>query len=147
MNHRCALTFTPNARIMSPEYPAFRHMSTTMADIRYDRFFWTVSAALLLILLVAQPVQAQQDRQDPYSPRETQTERGSSVGLPSWAEPGNSKQAITPPPNTPDDPPDLPGDPPQIPVDGGLGFLALAGAGYAVSRLRKRGDDSDDPVA
>ena len=146
MNHRCALTFTPNARIMSPEYPAFRHMSTTMADIRYDRFFWTVSAALLLILLVAQPVQAQQDRQDPYSPRETQTERGSSVGLPSWAEPGNAKQAIPPPDNTPNDtPPPPPID--QVPVDGGLGFLALAGAGYAVSRLRKRGDDSDDPVA
>jgi hypothetical protein len=117
-----------------------------MADIRYDRFFWTVSAALLLILLVAQPVQAQQDRQDPYSPRETQTERGSSVGLPSWAEPGNSKQAIPPPDNTPNDtPPPPPID--QVPVDGGLGFLALAGAGYAVSRLRKRGDDSDDPVA
>jgi hypothetical protein len=117
-----------------------------MADIRYDRFFWTVSAALLLILLVAQPVQAQQDRQDPYSPLETQTERGSSVGLPSWAEPGNSKQAIPPPGNTPNDtPPPPPID--QVPVDGGLGFLALAGAGYAVSRLRKNGGDSDDPGA
>jgi len=115
-----------------------------MADIRYDRFFWTVSAAFLLILLVAQPVQAQQDRQDPYSPRETQTERGSSVGLPSWAEPGNSKQAVPPPDNTPNAPP--PGGEP-VPVDGGLGLLALAGAGYAVSRLRKNGGDSDDPVA
>lgn len=37
-------------------------------------------------------------------------------------------------------------DPPeeQIPVDGGLTLLALAGAGYAASKLRRRGDEDDD---
>lgn len=33
--------------------------------------------------------------------------------------------------------PELPGAPPVVPVDGGLGLLALAGAGYAARRLRR----------
>ena len=48
----------------------------------------------------------------------------------------------------PADPPDPPGDddPPQVPVDGGLGWLAAAGAAYAANRLRKQqgAGDSDN---
>lgn len=51
--------------------------------------------------------------------------------LPSWAAPstpsGPPEMASAPPP---------PDAPPQVPIDGGLGLLALAGAGYAVKRLR-----------
>lgn len=42
--------------------------------------------------------------------------------------------------------PGLPGDPEQVPVDGGIGLLLLAGAGYATRRLR--GDtDTDETEA
>lgn len=34
-------------------------------------------------------------------------------------------------------PPDPPGTPNPVPLDGGLGLLALAGAGYAARKLRK----------
>lgn len=35
-------------------------------------------------------------------------------------------------------PPVLPSTPDQAPIDGGLGLLAAAGAGYAWRKLRKR---------
>lgn len=35
-------------------------------------------------------------------------------------------------------PPGPPPDAPPVPLDGGLSLLALAGAGYAAKRLRKR---------
>lgn len=116
-----------------------------MADIRYDRITWTVGVALLAMLLCTFPAQAQQDGgDDPYTPRATtQSDANSSVGLPSWAEPGASSKSVTPPENTPMAPPPPP-PPPVVPVDGGLGFLALAGAGYAVSRLRKSSTEEDD---
>ncbi len=38
---------------------------------------------------------------------------------------------------------DMPNDPNKIPVDGGLGLLLVAGAGYAAHRLRKKEDDTD----
>lgn len=118
-----------------------------MADIRYDRITWILSAALLSLMLVAQPVQAQQDRQDPFSRQPAESERGSSMGLPSWAEPG-TRSAIEPPDNTPDDTPPPPGPPTQqVPIDGGLGLLAVAGAGYAVSRLRRKDDEDEDATA
>lgn len=47
-------------------------------------------------------------------------------------------------------PPDPPGsdEPPQVPVDGGLGWLAAAGAAYAANRLRKqREEDKLDDAA
>lgn len=52
--------------------------------------------------------------------------------IPSWAEP--TKPTPPPPPSFG---PDLPDDPDPIPVGGGLGWLVLAGAGYAVHRLRR----------
>jgi hypothetical protein len=140
------LTFIGLKRNLTLVDTAFRHLSTTMADIRYDRISWTVGVALLAMLLCTFPAQAQQDGgDDPYSPRTTtQSDDNSSVGLPSWAEPGTSSKAIQPPDNTPTGAPPPP-PPPAVPVDGGIGFLALAGAGYAVSRLRKSASDDDNP--
>lgn len=40
-------------------------------------------------------------------------------------------------------PPPPPPPPPNVPLDGGLGLLALAGAGYAARRLSK----STEPLA
>lgn len=39
------------------------------------------------------------------------------------------------------DGPGLPGTPTPVPLDGGLGLLALAGAGYAAKKLRDRRQD------
>lgn len=44
---------------------------------------------------------------------------------------------------TASDPPDPPPPPPEVPVDGGLGWLAAAGAAYAANRLRRNGDEED----
>ncbi len=35
---------------------------------------------------------------------------------------------------------DFPDDPDPVPIDGGLGFLLLAGGGYAAYKLRRRKD-------
>ena len=40
--------------------------------------------------------------------------------------------------------PSMPGDPSQVPVDGGLGWLAAAGAAYAVRRLRASSESPSD---
>jgi hypothetical protein len=57
----------------------------------------------------------------------------SAQGLPGWAAPSGSsgapEAANAPPPPPP---------PEQVPIDGGLALLGLAGAGYAVKRLRAR---------
>jgi hypothetical protein len=37
--------------------------------------------------------------------------------------------------------PGMPADPSQVPVDGGLGWLAAAGAAYAARRLHQRSED------
>ena len=58
-------------------------------------------------------------------------------GLPSWAAPSSpapaapmapSAAAVPAPPPAPD----------PVPIDGGLGLLALAGAGYAAKKLREK---------
>ncbi|MEL7361016.1 MAG: hypothetical protein AAFN13_03015 [Bacteroidota bacterium] len=56
--------------------------------------------------------------------------------LPDWAAPRSSPTDVPvgdDPPTT--DAPGLPAEPTQVPVDGGLGLLALAGAGYAARKL------------
>lgn len=53
--------------------------------------------------------------------------------MPGWAAPQQLEDAPVA-----DEPPVLPDDPPIVPVDGGLALLALAGAGYAAHRLRRR---------
>lgn len=83
----------------------------------------------------------------------TQLDRsGSSAdGGPRAADTGNSASgdastASTGGPHGPGDTPDPPPNPEQVPVDGGLGWLAAAGAAYAANRLRKQqnGGETDD---
>ncbi|MEM6326560.1 MAG: hypothetical protein AAF791_05525 [Bacteroidota bacterium] len=64
--------------------------------------------------------------------------------VPSWAESGSTAETSEAPvaeermgPGPPPPPP----PPPGVPIDGGLGLLALAGAGYAAHRLRRRRED------
>jgi len=40
--------------------------------------------------------------------------------------------------------PSLPAAPSQVPVDGGLGWLAAAGAAYAANRLRKQSTTAEE---
>ncbi len=51
-------------------------------------------------------------------------------------------QDFAPDPPSPPAPADPTEDP--IPLDGGITLLAAAGAGYALHRLRKRGEDDED---
>ncbi len=117
-----------------------------MADIRYDRFFWTFSMALAMLLFFADPASAQDRSRDAYGNDAAAQNQDQSIGLPSWAEPGASStssalgSAADPITNAP--PP--PGPPPRVPVDGGLALLAAAGAGYAVRKLRNRESDEVD---
>ena len=53
--------------------------------------------------------------------------------LPDWAAPSAPTASDSPPPSVVPDPP---GPPAGVPIDGGLGLLALAGAGLAARRLR-----------
>lgn len=54
----------------------------------------------------------------------------STLGRPSPAGPSGLRGKASP------SSPTMPGDPTQTPVDGGLGWLAAAGAAYALRRLR-----------
>ena len=79
----------------------------------------TLCAALLLFGTVAVTAQTVPDwagGETASAPEETQAEKG----------PG---------------PPPPPPPPPGVPLDGGLGLLALAGAGYAAHKLRRRRED------
>ena len=63
--------------------------------------------------------------------------------VPSWASPTTDAPATT---NDqarfgPGAPPPPPPPPPSVPLDGGLSFLALAGAGYAAHKLRRQRED------
>ena len=91
----------------------------------------------------------QQDERPQYE--SPQPDDPAGTGVPDWADSGASSSDFgsasggmefgpqanqnTPPP------PFGGGDIPQAPVDGGLGLLMLAGAGYAARRLRKSADD------
>lgn len=123
---------------------------------------YTLVSLLLAAGLVAvggiQPTHAQAYSSDdaygsPESPSTYQSPQdgpSSSTGLPSWAEPstgsdlGASRSDFSGP--VANDPPDLPGPPDQVPVDGGLALLAVAGAGYAIRKLRDGTPDEDDAV-
>ena len=62
--------------------------------------------------------------------------------LPDWAKTSDTSRdpAVTQTDRGPGPPPPPP-PPPPVPVDGGLSLLALAGAGYAAHKLRKRRED------
>lgn len=116
-----------------------------------------ILTGLLLVgmgLVGTEPTQAQ-SRSGQSVPQEyrsgdqsPQQAKPPSSNLPDWAAPssppasqesgtgsigGTGTNAKPPPPPDP---------PSRVPVDGGLGFLALAGAGYAVRKLRA---DEEDP--
>lgn len=118
---------------------------------------WFIGGVVLLLsiggisfLPTAQGMPQEGARGVSQSYEESHTERlgsrqNSAESLPEWAEPrtegsgfgasshqeGVSTHAPPPPPE----------DPPQLPVDGGLSLLAAAGAGYALRKLRKEGED------
>ena len=75
-----------------------------------------------------------------------------STGLPGWAAPRAPQSSFgqrgsrAPGMMNNSTAPGMPNDPSQVPVDGGLGWLAAAGAAYAASRLRKKnGSDEEEP--
>ncbi|MEO0559650.1 MAG: hypothetical protein AAF170_15860 [Bacteroidota bacterium] len=62
--------------------------------------------------------------------------------VPTWATPSSSNPYESNGPAVEAvDGPGLPGTPTPVPLDGGLGLLALAGAGYAAKKLRDRRED------
>ena len=63
----------------------------------------------------------------------------SAQSLPGWAAPSDAAP-VAAPPTSQTMPPTTPSTPAQVPLDGGLGLLALAGAGYAAHKLRQRAD-------
>ena len=69
--------------------------------------------------------------------------QGLPQSLPDWLQPQSAQGPDDPPgfpgtPGGPQGPPGFPSAPEPVPIDGGLSLLALAGAGYAVHRLRGR---------
>lgn len=67
------------------------------------------------------------------------------ASVPDWAEPSVPARSHELPSQSQTHAPDLPSSPSQVPVDGGLGWLAAAGAAYAIGRLRNRSRSSDLP--
>jgi hypothetical protein len=125
-----------------------------MADTRYDRIFRAFLAVAALLLVVSTgPAEAQQQRDmgnwDADRSSATQSQAPGS-DLPSWAEPGARTREVPGGGLTSKALPGTPGEEPpqQIPVDGGLALLAVAGAGYAVRKLRNTPDDEpqDDVI-
>lgn len=57
---------------------------------------------------------------------------------------GHSSRSTGPRGNAETSAPDTPPGPAQAPVDGGLGWLAVAGAAYAANRLRRQATSDDD---
>lgn len=68
--------------------------------------------------------------------------RDSDLNLPEWAAPREPEayESSSTSPHAESTAPDMPNAPETIPVDGGLGLLAAAGAGYALHRLRRDGE-------
>lgn len=66
------------------------------------------------------------------------------LDLPSWASPSAPAASDASTGCGACAPPAPPAAPEQVPVDGGLIWLAAAGAGYAARRLYRRGSDPQD---
>lgn len=115
-----------------------------------------VLVASVLLVLTTAPTRAQSGPPSPSnrpSMQRGQTMPGGSSSpsgprVPSWAEsrvPAPSFHSRTPRGPRTNSAPGMPGDDPSnMPVDGGLGWLAAAGAAYTVRRLRKGTTDSED---
>ena len=94
----------------------------------------------------------QQDERTQYD--SPQADDPAGTGVPDWADSGSSgdfqrgsDDVVGFGPEMNQGGGGLPDDPTQdVPVDGGLGLLVLAGAGYAARKLRNRDDEdeSDD---
>ena len=56
----------------------------------------------------------------------------------------SSRSSTVPQGNANSSVPEMPDDPAQAPVDGGIGWLAAAGAAYAANRLRKEATSDDN---
>ena len=78
-------------------------------------------ALLVLVGLFASPLLAQQ--------------------LPDWAAPSSSNPYEESESTAAAADPGVPPQPAAVPLDGGLGLLALAGAGYAAKKLRDHRDE------
>ena len=78
-------------------------------------------ALVLLVGLFATPLLAQQ--------------------IPDWAAPSPSNPYEASESTAASTGPGVPTEPTPVPLDGGLGLLALAGAGYAAKKLRDRRAD------
>lgn len=114
----------------------------------------SVILILLGFLFVAEePVSAQsRQKSNPSHLRddsEGPQEASSPPNVPDWAEPSQSRNGYSTSGRLESGvqknvaPPGLPSDPQQLPVDGGLAFLAAAGAGYAVRKLKEEGQGED----
>ena len=89
----------------------------------------------LILLFAAAPAAAQEA-----------TDASGDLNLPQWAAPPPATSSDTQADTDQAAPPTFPGDggdPAPVPVDGGLSLLALAGAGYAAHRLRRREQDDE----
>ena len=143
---------------------------------RRSLFSMGLIASLFLAWTLAPPAQAQSRSQAPSAQRPSggqsvpapayhapSSNRGTmggaersirghgSTGLPGWAAPSSPPSSFgnrgsRAPGMMNNAAPGMPNSPSQVPVDGGLGWLAAAGAAYAASRLRKtNGSDDEAP--
>lgn len=73
-------------------------------------------------------------------------ERDSDLNLPEWAAPSEPEayESFSSESNAESTAPDMPDAPEAVPIDGGLGLLAAAGAGYAMYRLGRREEVADE---
>jgi hypothetical protein len=121
---------------------------STLGSLRLVAFF----LGLGLLATMSTPVMGQASQSHRQIHPEDQNRSPTRPSqLPDWAEPANPSESNYESVSPLDDgvqtnQPGLPGDDPdQVPVDGGVFFLAAAGAGYAVRKLN-RTEDEDGPA-
>lgn len=140
-------SFSFRRRIRSPHPTAVsRHFKIRMR--------LTVTTAVLLFGLWSVPLYAQQappawapphDGSAPgYATPPRSSAQGGASNLPGWAEPAASSHRVPGADVTAKNTPPLPPPGNRVPIDGGLGWLAAAGAAYAVHRLRRENRDDEE---
>lgn len=113
------------------------------------RFFFPLSLVISFFLMTQSAVaqerygstQSSTERYNAkrYSAEQPTRNRAGGATSPYMDAPARRNPMDEPAMQDPGGPPPPP--PEQIPVDGGLALLAAAGAGYAVRKLRQRGDE------